>query len=59
MTLNDREEVGSRFKPNFSIVRGCLTWREDHPSAICFLYSVYTQKVVLDPGTSIFLAERS
>ena len=32
--------------------------RADHPSAICFLYSVYMQRVVLVPNARIFLAER-
>ena len=34
--------------------------RADHPRAImiCFLYSDYTQRVVLVPSTRIFLAER-
>ena len=34
--------------------------RADHPSALmmCFLYSDYTQRVVLVPSTRIFLAER-
>ena len=46
-----------------------FTWREgdpstgknlqaDHPSAICFLYSVSMQNVVLGPSARIFLAER-
>ena len=41
--------------------KGLFTWREedpsarkiqkaDHPSAICFLYSVYMQNVVLGPS---------
>ena len=47
-------------------LRGCLhggrkilalgrPQRADHPSAICFLYSVYMQKVVLGPSARIFL----
>ena len=47
------------------MIKGLFTWRKkdpkikaDHPSAICFLYSVYMQKVVLDPSARIFLAER-
>ena len=31
------------------------SWKADHPSAICFLYSVYMQKVVLGPSARIFL----
>ena len=47
-------------------LRGCLhggrkilelgrSQRADHPSAICFLYSVYMQVVVLGPSSRIFL----
>ena len=32
------------------------SYKADHPSAICFLYSVYTQEVVLGPSARIFLA---
>ena len=52
----------------FSLLRGCLHGgrkilnilesKVDHPSAICFLYSVYMRKVVLVPRARIFLAER-
>ena len=28
----------------------------DHPSAICFLYSVYIQRVAIVPSARIFLA---
>ena len=31
---------------------------KEQPGAICFLYSVYMQKVVLGPSARIFLAER-
>ena len=31
--------------------------KAEHPSVICFLYSVYMQKVVLVPSARIFLAE--
>ena len=30
-------------------------WREEDPSTICFLYSVYMQKVVLGHSARIFL----
>ena len=30
--------------------------KADHPSTICFPYSVYMQKVVLGPSAEIFLA---
>ena len=38
--------------------RSLISWKVDHPSAICFLYSVYMRKVVLVPRARIFLAER-
>ena len=31
------------------------SYKADHPSAICFLYSVYMQNVVLGPSAKIFL----
>ena len=34
------------------------SYKEDHPSAIGFLYPVYMQKVVPGPSARIFLAER-
>ena len=50
-------------------LRGCLhggrkilvtgrSQRADHPSAICILYSVYMQRVVIVPSARIFRAER-
>ena len=33
--------------------------RRSHPRAICFLYSVYIQRVVLVPTAKIFLVLRS
>ena len=49
--------------------RGCLhggrkilapgrSQKADHPSAICFLYSVHMQRVVLVPSARTFHAER-
>ena len=50
----------------FPELRGCLhegrkilvpgrSQKADHPSAICFMYSVYVQRVVLVPTAGIFL----
>ena len=37
-------------------MEGGRSWKADHPSAICFLYSVYRQNVVLiGPSAWIFL----
>ena len=38
---------------------GAVFMEADHPSAICFLYLLYMQKVVLVPDARICLAERS
>ena len=37
------------------IVAPRRSWKADHPSTKCFLYSVYTQKDVLIPSARIFL----
>ena len=37
-------------------MEGERSQKADHPSAICFLYSVYMQNVVLVPSARIFLA---
>ena len=34
------------------------SWKADHPNAICFLYSVHTQRAVLVPNAWIFLTNR-
>ena len=40
------------------LVPGRSYKKADHPSTICFLYSVYMQRVVLVPSARIFLAEK-
>ena len=62
ITATEKEKKPLHLKPltsNYSRrLEGGRSGKADHPNAICFLYSIYMQKVVLVPSAGIFLADR-
>ena len=66
MCIVERTSSDISDKPAFTPLGGCFhggrkilalgrSYKADLPSAICFLYSVYVQNVVLAPSARIFL----